>query len=67
MRPAYRTDTRESDHSADLAPLLPALRETVDLGAEVCATIASRLGIAWPETLAEEMGQLIAEGPFTLR
>lgn len=51
----------------DPATLLPALREIVDLGAEVCATIASRLDIAWPEALAAEMRELIAEGSFTLR
>jgi hypothetical protein len=67
IRPAYRTDKPESDHSADSATLLPALREIVDLGAQVCATIAWRLDVAWPEVLAAEMRELIAKGPFTLR
>jgi hypothetical protein len=43
----------------DPSTLLPALREIVDLGAEVCAVIASRLGVAWPEALAREMRELL--------
>lgn len=38
---------------------LPALREIVDLGAEACATLASRHGVTWPEALATEMRELL--------
>ncbi len=41
------------------ATFLPALREIVDLGADACATIASRLGVAWPEALALEVRELV--------
>lgn len=44
----------------DPASLLPALREIVDLGADACATIATRLGTGWPEELAAEMRELLA-------
>jgi hypothetical protein len=43
----------------DPATLLTAFRETIDLGAEVCATLASRLDVAWPEALAAEIRGLL--------
>lgn len=42
------------------ASLLPALREIVDLGEDVCAVLAARHGIGWPADLATTMRQLLA-------
>lgn len=43
--------------------LLPAMREIVDLGTDVCASIATRLDLPWPEALAAEMRDLLAAAP----
>jgi hypothetical protein len=44
----------------DPASLLAAFREIVDLGSDACATIAARLGAAWPEELAAEMREWLS-------
>ena len=46
----------------DPSTLLPALREIVDLGGDTCATVAARLGVAWPEALAAQMRDLLEPG-----
>lgn len=45
----------------DPTTLLPAFRAIVDLGADVCAAVASHLGVVWPEELAAEMQALLHE------
>lgn len=42
--------------------LLPALRSIIELGAEVCASIASEHGLEWPSELASTMRKLTAWG-----
>ncbi len=43
----------------DAKSLAPALRASAELGAEVCASIASRTGQLWPEKFATEMVALL--------
>jgi hypothetical protein len=45
--------------SPDAESLAPALRASAELGAEVCASIASRTGQSRPEDLAREMIRLL--------
>ena len=44
----------------DEASLVTALREMVDLGAEVCEVLAARQGVDWPSGLATTMRELLA-------
>lgn len=43
----------------DEGSLVPALREMIDLGAEVCAVLAARYGVEWPSGLAATMRKLL--------
>jgi hypothetical protein len=45
----------------DDASLVQALRNTVQLGRELCANIAAKHGLAWPEQLAERVEQVLSE------
>lgn len=45
--------------------LLTAMRAAADLGRDVCATIATRRGLLWPEALAARALELLGEGNET--
>lgn len=59
VSPERLAQLRRCIPTPDAASLAPALRASAELGAEVCASIASRTVHPWPEELAREMLALL--------
>ena len=59
ISPARLAQLNRCTPGPDDDTLLPALRAVVDLGAEVCVSIAGARGLPWPEDLAATMGELL--------
>ncbi len=59
VSPERLAQLHRSIPTPDAESLAPALRASAELGAEVCASIASRTGQLWPEKFATEMVALL--------